>query len=102
MASLLSKFRIDYSSLTMIHNVSDKPHPTTNSFFEEIIKPFRERPGAADGIIQNLSFDLLLIFFTADVITKAELVALRYKTERQMRLRELLMQHSKEASMVVM
>jgi hypothetical protein len=49
MASLLSKFRIDYSSLTMIHNVSDKPHPSSVMFFEELIKPFRERPGAADG-----------------------------------------------------
>ena len=63
MASLLSKFRIDYSSLTMIHNVSDKPHPNTNTFFEEIIKPFRERPGAADGSIKKLCFDLLLKYF---------------------------------------
>jgi len=49
MASLLSKFRIDYSSLTMIHNVSDKPHSSSYMFFEEIVKPFKERPGAPDG-----------------------------------------------------
>ncbi|XP_059486359.1 bumetanide-sensitive sodium-(potassium)-chloride cotransporter [Neocloeon triangulifer] len=86
MASLLSKFRIDYASLTMIHNVSEKPHPSTNMFFEEIIKPFRERPGAAD----------------ADVVKASELIALKYKTERQLRLRELLLQHSKDANLIVM
>jgi len=45
---------------------------------------------------------MLFYVFKADVITKAELVALKYKTERQLRLRELLMQHSKDANMVVM
>ncbi|CAB3385412.1 Hypothetical predicted protein [Cloeon dipterum] len=86
MASLLSKFRIDYSSLTMINNISDRPHPSTVMQFEEIIKPFRERPGAADE----------------DVIKASELVSLQHKTERQLRLRELLLQHSKDANLIVM
>jgi len=44
MASLLSKFRIDYANLTMVHDVSDKPHPRTAKLFEDIIRPFKEGP----------------------------------------------------------
>lgn len=42
MASLLAKFRIKYTSLTMIHNISDPPKPETVKFFDNIISSFRE------------------------------------------------------------
>lgn len=40
MASLLSKFRLDYSSLQMVQ-ISDKPKPKTVEFFNTIIEDFR-------------------------------------------------------------
>jgi hypothetical protein len=44
MASLLAKLRIDYANLTMVHDVSDKPHPRTVKLFAEIVEPFKEDP----------------------------------------------------------
>lgn len=40
MASLLSKFRIDYSDLTLIPDITKKPQETTTAFFNELIKDF--------------------------------------------------------------
>ena len=42
MASLLSKFRIDYASLTMVHDISDKPSDESIKFFDELLEGFRE------------------------------------------------------------
>lgn len=38
MASLLSKFRIDYSDLRVITDITKKPHDDTVSMFETLIK----------------------------------------------------------------
>jgi len=40
MASLLSKFRIDYSDLTLIPDITKKPQETSSQFFSELIKDF--------------------------------------------------------------
>lgn len=40
MASLLSKFRIDYSDLTLIPDITKKPLETSTQFFTELIKDF--------------------------------------------------------------
>lgn len=40
MASLLSKFRIDYSDLTLIPDITKKPLETSTQFFNELIKDF--------------------------------------------------------------
>lgn len=40
MASLLSKFRIDYSDLTLIPDITKKPQETSTQFFNELIKDF--------------------------------------------------------------
>ncbi|XP_039289667.1 bumetanide-sensitive sodium-(potassium)-chloride cotransporter isoform X2 [Nilaparvata lugens] len=83
MASLLSKFRIDYSSLTMIHNITDPPETKTQQFFDSLIKNFRNNNGET-------------------VIEDAELESLRERTNRQLKLRELLLKHSNDASLIVM
>ncbi|XP_059486469.1 bumetanide-sensitive sodium-(potassium)-chloride cotransporter-like isoform X2 [Neocloeon triangulifer] len=90
MASLLSKFRIDYANLTMVHDVSEKPHPKTARLFEDIIKPFREDNSPTSSKDNK--------FFISD----SELKLLVNKTERQLRLRELLQQHSRDSNMIVM
>lgn len=85
MASLLSKFRINYTSLTMIHNISEPPKPETTAFFNNIISCFRESDNNSEC-----------------VVTEEELTILREKTNRQLKLRELLIQHSSHANLVLM
>lgn len=40
MANLLSKFRLDYSSLTMV-SLADKPQDATIAFFDDLLKGFK-------------------------------------------------------------
>lgn len=40
MASLLSKFRIDYSDLQLIPDITKKPQENSTQFFNELIKDF--------------------------------------------------------------
>ncbi|KAK3929264.1 Bumetanide-sensitive sodium-(potassium)-chloride cotransporter [Frankliniella fusca] len=86
MASLLSKFRIDYASLTMIHDISESPREETVAMFNKLLDGFREED-MKDGEC---------------VVTQAQQEALQDKTNRQLRLRELLLENSKDASLVVM
>ncbi|XP_059061595.1 bumetanide-sensitive sodium-(potassium)-chloride cotransporter [Achroia grisella] len=83
MANLLSKFRIDYSSLTMVQDITEPPQEDTKRMFDEIIKKF---------VGENEDY----------CINETELLTLAEKTNRQLRLRELLLANSKEARLVVM
>lgn len=40
MASLLAKFRIDYSDLRLLPDITKKPEESTVKFFDELIKDF--------------------------------------------------------------
>lgn len=40
MASLLSKFRIDYSDLILLPDITKKPEESTQKFFNDLIKDF--------------------------------------------------------------
>ncbi|KAB0800350.1 hypothetical protein PPYR_06090 [Photinus pyralis] len=82
MANLLSKFRLDYSSLQMVQ-LSDKPKPKTVEFFDTIIEDYRDNGSEYQ-------------------ITDIELATLQEKTNRHLRLRELLLENSCEANLVVM
>lgn len=42
MASLLAKFRIDYSDLQVVPDVTSKPMERTQQFFESLISDFRK------------------------------------------------------------
>lgn len=88
MASLLAKFRIDYSDLQVVPDVTNKPQETTQQFFETLISDFRKPQDINDPMSVR--------------ITDSELLAVKDKTNRHLRLRELLLQHSHEANMVVM
>lgn len=85
MAALLSKFRIDYSDVIVIHDITKKAQEKTKKEFEALIAPFKS--GNSDD---------------GTSITDAELMALREKTNRHLRLRELLLTHSKESTFIVM
>ncbi|KAG7300179.1 hypothetical protein JYU34_015728, partial [Plutella xylostella] len=85
MANLLSKFRIDYSSLTMVQDITEAPQAETKKMFEDIIKKFTD---------ENVREEWR--------ISETELLTLAEKTNRQLRLRELLLANSADARLVVM
>ncbi|XP_072938252.1 bumetanide-sensitive sodium-(potassium)-chloride cotransporter isoform X2 [Epargyreus clarus] len=84
MASLLSKFRIDYSALKMIADVTKKPKDSTLAYFDKLIAPFR----TPDDNNDNMG------------ITDADLLAARERTHRHLRLRELIAAQSAGARLV--
>ena len=44
MASLLSKFRIDFSDLTILPDITKKPTDETKKLFQSLIQDFLEKP----------------------------------------------------------
>lgn len=80
MAALLAKFRITYSDLTIIKDIKQSPKEWTKTWFDGLIRDFVGR----------------------DQLPVTELVAMRAKTDRHLRLRELLIEHSSESNLVVM
>lgn len=85
MANLLAKLRIDYSSLIMLTDVKQKPKPETINLHKLLLDGFNEGQGTAEC-----------------TVTEAEKHILEAKTHLQLRLRELLLKHSTEASLIVM
>lgn len=84
MANLLSKLRIDYSSLTMVQGIFDKPKTETIILHQNLLKGFMEG--------QNKK-----VF-----VTETELKQLEEKTYRHLRLREMMLKHSSQATLIVM
>jgi len=76
MASMLSRFRIEYADVTAVPGVTQKANPATKAEFDEMI--------AGVGIDES------------------ELQKEREKTNRHLRLAEMLRQYSKESEMIVM
>lgn len=84
MANLLAKLRIDYSSLIMLQDVKQQPKPGTIQMHKQLLYSFNEG--------QESDY----------AVTDAEKSILEEKTNLQLRLRELLLKHSTDASLVVM
>ncbi|KAH8278959.1 hypothetical protein KR018_011778 [Drosophila ironensis] len=84
MASLLTKFRIKYSELIMLKGVSEQPRQDTVQKHKRLIEPFRRGARNEFGI------------------TDEELQSMSEKTNRQLRIHELVVKHSSNASLVVM
>jgi len=80
MISLLAKFRIDYSDVTVIPDVTKKAKDTTKAEFTEMM----------NGLDANSK------------PSEAEMAANREKTNRHLRLSELLREHSASSEMVIM
>lgn len=91
MANLLSKLRIDYSSLTMLQGMSQKPSAESLQFHANLLDGFREDTASSSAGTDGECF-----------VPDTELCTLEEKTNRQLRLRELLLEHSTNASLVVM
>nr|CAD7400091.1 unnamed protein product [Timema poppensis] len=88
MASLLAKFRIDYSDLKIIPDITKKPQDSTMSFFDSLIEDFKQTDEENEE--DNLG------------ITESELLATKDKTNRHLRLRELVLENSTDANLIVM
>uniref|UniRef100_A0A914WCB5 Solute carrier family 12 member 1 n=1 Tax=Plectus sambesii TaxID=2011161 RepID=A0A914WCB5_9BILA len=88
MAALLSKFRIEFTDVFVIPDIAKRPSPSTLAEWEQLIAPFR-----VDDDSGNHGEGL---------ISPAELTAHKERTYRQLRCRELLLDHSSQANLVVM
>ncbi|XP_057374572.1 LOW QUALITY PROTEIN: bumetanide-sensitive sodium-(potassium)-chloride cotransporter-like [Daphnia carinata] len=84
MTMLLSKFRIDYSDLVIITDVDEPPKSKTKKWFDGLIRPFLQS-GTNEPHV-----------------TDSELETFQYKTDRYLRLRELLLDHSSDSNLVFM
>lgn len=84
MANLLAKLRIDYSSLTMLQEVKKRPMEKTIDMHASLLSGFNEGEN------------------TECFVSNIEKTTLEEKTNRQLRLRELLLEHSQTASLIVM
>lgn len=117
MASLLSKFRIDYSDLTLIPDITKKPLETSTQFFNELIKDFvvaeKENGHSSKATLNEdegkasktfFSFTDLFLFLVSPLalISEDDLLAVVDKTNRYLRLREYLHESSTKSDLVVM
>ncbi|XP_059613591.1 bumetanide-sensitive sodium-(potassium)-chloride cotransporter isoform X2 [Phlebotomus argentipes] len=89
MASLLAKFRIDYSDLRLLPDITKKPQEDTTKFFNDLLDDYRKAQ-TKDGVDGDT------------LITESELLAVKDKTNRYLRLREYLHEHSMKSDLVVM
>lgn len=88
MAALLNKFRIDYSDVNVIPDVTKPPQECSKQDFEKLISKWTEKE---DEEVEN-----------SNLISITEILALKDKSNRHIRLRELLLQNSQDASLIVM
>ncbi|KAI4882670.1 hypothetical protein NFI96_014659 [Prochilodus magdalenae] len=97
MATLLSKFRIDFSDITVLGDINTKPKSESLAAFAKMIEPYKLRE---DDMDQEAADKL-----KADEpwrITDNELELYKAKSNRQIRLNELLKEHSSTANLIVM
>uniref|UniRef100_A0A8C5S594 SLC12A transporter C-terminal domain-containing protein n=1 Tax=Laticauda laticaudata TaxID=8630 RepID=A0A8C5S594_LATLA len=97
MATLLSKFRIDFSDIMVLGDINTKPKKENIAAFEEMIEPFRlheddKEQDVADKMKEDEPWR----------ITDNEIELYKTKSHRQIRLNELLKEHSSTANLIVM
>ncbi|XP_040572842.1 solute carrier family 12 member 2 isoform X2 [Lepeophtheirus salmonis] len=78
MAALLAKFRIDYSDVTVIPDVTKKALDPTKEEFKKILDEIKPP------------------------LEESEIISQKEKTNRHLRLTELLREHSKRSEMIIM
>uniref|UniRef100_A0A3P9LK16 Solute carrier family 12 member 2 n=1 Tax=Oryzias latipes TaxID=8090 RepID=A0A3P9LK16_ORYLA len=96
MATLLSKFRIDFSDINVLGDINTKPKKEHVAAFEEMIEPYRLKE-------DNMDLEAAERLKNSEPwrITDNELELYRAKTNRQIRLNELLKEHSSTANLIV-
>uniref|UniRef100_A0A915KKL1 SLC12A transporter C-terminal domain-containing protein n=1 Tax=Romanomermis culicivorax TaxID=13658 RepID=A0A915KKL1_ROMCU len=94
MRILLEKFRIEFVEVTVISDLHKEPNLATVLEFEQMIKPFCAKNVKDRMNEQALDTDIF--------ITEEELDRLRPRTNRYLRVREVLLEYSKKASLIVL
>lgn len=61
MAEIMAKFRIRYTSLKMVDDISVQPKQETLDFFDKLISNFRKNDVSDTGKIMNFLFKNLYI-----------------------------------------
>lgn len=106
MAALLNKFRIEYSDVTVISDIVRPPAEKNRQAFNEMISKWRTKDLDEEPIKMNDSGNDVSSGGDIDginvSISDSEYLALKNKSYRHIRLRELLVQHSMDASLIVM
>uniref|UniRef100_A0A665V6W2 Solute carrier family 12 member 3 n=1 Tax=Echeneis naucrates TaxID=173247 RepID=A0A665V6W2_ECHNA len=97
MATLLSRFRIDFSDINVLGDINTKPKKHNKLSFKELIEPYRLKE---DDMEQEAAERLKAS--EPWRITDNELELYRAKTNRQIRLNELMKEHSSSAKLIVM
>ena len=96
MAQLLSKFRFSFEDVVVIPDINLKPRKESLANFEKLIEPYRmfdeENPSEGGGSKSNELWK----------IPDNEVIANKEKTYRQIRIQELLQEHSKDAALIMM
>ncbi|XP_075979931.1 bumetanide-sensitive sodium-(potassium)-chloride cotransporter-like [Anticarsia gemmatalis] len=85
MKNLLQKFRIEYSQLTLVEGINVKPAQSTWALFESMIKEHKTENDDDPCLITNEEYHRQIM-----------------KTTRHLRLRELVIEHSYDADLIVM
>lgn len=108
---MLSKFRIDFSDVIVITDIVKKASESTRNYFDGLIKNFVKNEDGQGKLSLKplvwttgsyLDYRDNLFCWTDARITESEMIALRDKTNRHMRLREQLLLHSKTSNLIVM
>ncbi|KAL1240600.1 Bumetanide-sensitive sodium-(potassium)-chloride cotransporter [Trichinella spiralis] len=92
LSNLLDSFRIDVKDVTVIPDISQQPKESTLNEFNQLISKFK----VADRNSGQLEEELLAV-----ATDDAELSMLKYKTYQTLRIREELLENSKNANLVV-
>lgn len=102
MIALLTKFRIDHSDVIVIPNIVKPPAEANQKAFAKLIEKWRRKDvgrGNPDSEVGSKSSEMPE---NEVFISDAEHAALKAKSNRHIRLRELLEEHSMDASLIAM
>ncbi|XP_054566416.1 solute carrier family 12 member 3 isoform X2 [Eptesicus fuscus] len=94
--SLLSKFRLGFQEVHILPDINQKPRAEHTKRFEDMIAPFRLNDGFKDeATVAEMRRDCPW------KISDEEMNRNRVKSLRQVRLNEILLDHSRDAALVV-
>ncbi|XP_078608453.1 solute carrier family 12 member 1-like isoform X2 [Branchiostoma floridae x Branchiostoma japonicum] len=96
MAALLSKFRIDVHDVYVLGDMNHKPRETSKTEFDNLIDPWRLKEHQFESDEGRRLREQY-----PEKISDDEYETVRDRVNRHLRLRELLQEHSKDASLIV-
>ncbi|XP_043952795.1 solute carrier family 12 member 3-like isoform X2 [Gambusia affinis] len=96
MMTLLKRFRLDVSEVIVMTDIEKRPHPKSLSRFVDSVAPFRLYDEQQEGVsVQELRQS------TPWKISDKQFEAFKLKSERKVRLNEIIRKNSKQAALVL-